>query len=210
MNNNELNFSELLYLNAQKYAPNAGFLQNKEELPDGSKVQVVKLGNILAEAAFAYLYFNGHINIELQSKNILGIIPNKAAIVTRKSNGEGLSSLEKSIFNLADGTEAYMIMYRLIGDECSVPWSVVTGVVKESLVNKGYLNKEEIVKKIIVSFTTYKYHVNEANNRDYKSDLAEMNNKMEEFSNKDFYKKLCKSIESGIKAQQEKPDNDSD
>jgi hypothetical protein len=203
-----LNYSELLYLNADKYVPEAGFLQNKEELPDGKKLNVVKLGNLEAEAAFAYLYFNGHINLEFKTKKILGFIPKKVVVSTKKSAGAGLTSLEKSIFDLSDDLDVSKILYRLIGDECSVPWSVVAGAAKESLVKKGFLLKEAITKKILVSYTVYKYHLNPKKRADFKDEVGEMNEKLKEFSKKDFYKELAKSINSGINSQKSKPDSD--
>lgn len=208
MKDAELNYSELLYLNADKYVPEAGFLQNKEELPDeGKKLQVVKLGNLEAEVAFAYLYFNGHMNIEIQNKKIFGFIPKKVVISTKKSKGAGLTSLEKSIFDLSDGKiDISTILYRLIGDECSVPWSVVVGVTKKSLVDKEFLIEEKITKKIIVNYYVYKYHLNQKKTYDFKNEIAEMNEKLKEFSKKDFYKELVKSINSGINSQKEKPD----
>jgi hypothetical protein len=69
MKETELNYSELVYLNAEKYVPEASFLQNKEELPGGKKVSIVKLGNLEAEAAFAYLYFNGTLIWNSKQKN---------------------------------------------------------------------------------------------------------------------------------------------
>jgi hypothetical protein len=210
MPDSKLNFSELLYLSADKHVPAASFLQNKEELPDGQKLNVVKLGNLSAEAAFAYLYFNGHINLEIKTKRTLGIFSKKVTVSTQKSAGAGLTSLEKLIFDLSDGSDASTILYRLIGEECAVPWSVVIGVVKESLVNKEFLTKEQITKKIIISFVTYKYHLNPLKNVDLKDDISEMDSKLKEFSKKDFYKDLVKSIDSGINAQKEKPDTSSD
>jgi hypothetical protein len=207
MKETELNYSELVYLNAEKYVPEASFLQNKEELPGGKKVSIVKLGNLEAEAAFAYLYFNGHINLEFQTKKFLGIFPKKVVVATKKSDGANLTSLEKSIFSLSNGTDVTSILYCVIGEECSVPWAVVTRVVKESLVAKGFLTKEEITKKIIVSYTSYKYHLNPSKNSDFSGAVSEMNGKMKEFSGKDFYSHLVKSINSGINAQKEKPDN---
>jgi hypothetical protein len=205
----ELNYSELLYLNADKYVPVAGFLQNKEELPDeGKKLSVIKLGNLEAEVAFAYLYFNGHINIEIQNKKIFGFIPKKVVVSTKKSKGVGLTSLEKSIFDLSDGKiDISTILYRLIGEECSVPWSVVVGGAKKSLVNKEFLIEEKITKKIIVNYYVYKYHLNPKKNYDFKDEVAKMNEKLKEFSKKDFYKQLVKSIDSGINSQKEKPDS---
>jgi len=204
----KLNYSELLYLNADKYVPSAGFLQNKEELPDGGKkLNVVKLGNLEAEAAFAYLYFNEHINIEIQNKKIFRFIPKKVVVATKKSKGTGLTSLEKSIFDLSDGAGVSNILYRLIGEECSVPWSVVISVAKKSLVEKEYLIEEKITKKVIVNYYVYKYHLNPKKNIDFKNEVAEMNEKLKEFSKKDFYKLLVKSINSGITSQKEKPDN---
>lgn len=209
MKDSKLNYSELLYMNADKYVPAAGFLQNKEELPDGGKkLNVVKLGNLEAEVAFSYLYFNGHINLEFKTKKILGFIPKKVVVSTKKSSGTGLTSLEKSIFDLSNGeADVSNILYRLIGDECSVPWSVVVGVAKESLVKKEFLLKETIIKKVIVSFTTYKYHLNPKKSIDFKDEVVEMSNKLKEFSKADFYKLLVKSIDSGINSQKEKPDN---
>lgn len=207
MQNTELNYSELLYLYADKYVPEASFLQNKEELPSGRKLNIVKLGNLLAEAAFAYLYFDSLIDLELTSKKVLGFIPKKVVVSTKKSDGADLTSLEKSIFGLSDGLDVSTILYRLVGEECSVPWSVITGVVKGSLVNKEFLTKEEITKKIIASFVTYKYHLNTSKNMDFNDKISEMNNKLKEFSQRDFYKLLVKSIDSGISAQKEKPDS---
>lgn len=206
MKDAELNYSELLYLNADKYVPAPGFLQNSEELPSGKKLSVVKLGNLEAEVAFAHLYFNGHINLEFKTKKILWIIPKKVVVSTKKSNGTGLTSLEKSIFDLSDGAGVSDILYRLIGEECTVPWSVVVGVTKKSLVNKEFLIEEKITKKIIVSYVVYKYHLNTKKNIDFKDEVSEMDKKLKEFSQKDFYKELVKSINSGINSQKEKPD----
>jgi len=205
----DLNYSELLYLNAEKYVPEASFLQHKEELPDGKKVNIVKLGDLSAEAAFACLYFNGHIDLEFKTKKTLGIFSKQVVISNKKSDGANLTSLEKTIFDLSDGADISSILYRAVGEECSVPWSVITGIVKESLVSKEFLVKEAISKKIIVSYVTYKYHLNPAKNIDFTNELTEMNSKLKEFSGKDFYKLLVKSINSGISAQKEKP-SDSD
>lgn len=210
MKDKELNYSELLYVHAEKYVPEASFLQHKEELPDGKKVNIIKLGNLAAEAAFAYLYFNGHIDLEFKTKKRFGIFPKKVVVSNKKSDGAGLTSLEKSLFDLSDGADVSNILYRTIGEECSVPWSVITGIVKKSLVNKEFLIKEEITKKIIVSYVTYKYHLNPSRNIDFNNEIAEMNGKLKEFSKKDFCKLLVKSINSGISAQKEKPDTDSD
>jgi len=98
------------------------------------------------------------------------------------------------------------ILYKLVGDPCTVPWSVVVDVAKQSLVNKEILLKEEITKKVVVSYTTYKYHLNPVKNMDLGNKVLEMDNKMKEFSQKDFYKLLVKSINSGINAQVEKSD----
>lgn len=206
MKDAELNYSELLYLNADKYVPVPGFLQNSEELPSGKKLSVVKLGNLEAEVAFAYLYFNGHIDLEIKTKKILGFIPKTIVVSIKKSKGEGLTSLEKSIFDLSDGVEPSTILYRLIGEECAVPWSVVVGVAKKSLVNKEFLVEEKITKKIIISYVVYKYHLNSKKNYDFKEEVAKMNNNLKEFSKKDFYKQLVKGINSGIDSQREKPD----
>lgn len=207
MQNTELNFSELIYLYADKYVPEASFLQNKEELPNGKKLNVLKLGNLVAEAAFAYLYLNGFINLELRTKKLLGFIPKKEVTSTKISDGANLTSLEKSIFDLSDGLDVFTILHRLIGQECPVPWSVVTSVVKESLVKKEFLIKEQITKKILITFVTYKYHINVSKNISFNEKIAEMNNKLKEFSQKDFYKLLVKSIDSGINSQKEKPDD---
>jgi len=206
----ELNYSELVYLHAEKYVPEASFLQHKEELPGGKKVNITKLGNLAAEAAFAYLYFNGHIDLEFKTKKRFGIFPKKVVVSNRKSDGANLTSLEKTIFGLSDGADVSNILYRTIGEECSVPWSVITGIVKNSLVNKEFLTKETITKKVIVSYVTYKYHLNSSKNINLSNEIAEMNDRLKEFSKKDFYKLLVKSINSGISAQKEKPDSDSD
>ena len=207
MKDTELNYSELLYLHADKYVPAPGFLQNSEELPGGKKLSIVKLGNLEAEAAFAYLYFNGYIDLEIKTKKILGFIPKKTLISTKKSNGLDLTSLEKSIYNISEGTEISTILYRLIGEECAIPWAVVVRVAKKSLVNKEFLIEEKITKKIIVSYIVYKYHLNAKKNVDFKDEITEMDEKLKEFSQKDFYKQLVKSINSGIASQREKPDN---
>ncbi len=210
MENKILNYSEVLYLNAEKYAPEASLLQNKEELPNGKKLNIVKLGNMEAEAAFAYLYFSGAVGLELSSKKILGFIPKKVVVVTKKSDGAGLSGLEKAIFDRADGLDTHTILRQIIGEECPVPWATIINIVKESLVKKEFLNKEEITKKVIVSFVTYKYHLNESININLKEDLAELNEKLKEFSKLDFYDALVKSISAAILSQKEQPDSDSD
>ena len=208
MQDAELTYSELLYLVADRYVPEASLLQNKEELPTGRKVSIAKLGNLVAEAAFAYLYFNDLIELKLETKKLLGLISKKVVVATRKSTDAKLTSLEKSIFDLSSGLDVHSILYGLIGEECPVPWSVVTGVVKEALVTKEFLVKEQITKKVIVSFVTYKYHFNTSKHVVIDNKLAELNLKLKEFSQKDFYPILVKAIESGIKAQIERSDSD--
>jgi hypothetical protein len=207
MQENNLTYSELTYLNADKYVPEASLLQNKEELPTQKKVNISKLGNLLSEVAFAYLYFNGHIELKLETKKVLGLFPKKIVISSKKSDGAGLTSLEKSVFSLSDNLEASTLLYRLIGEESTVPWAVITGIVKGSLVNKEFLTKEEITKKVIISYVTFKYHLNPSKNVVLTDNITEMNNKMKEFSQKDFYKQLVKSIDSGIRAQIERSDS---
>jgi len=206
MQEKDLTYSEILYLFAQNYVPEGSMLQSKEETPNGKKLNMVKLGDLIAEAAFANLFINGYIELKLESKKFLGLIPKKVVISNKKSSGEGLSSLEKSIFELSDGAEASNILYRIIGDECSVPWSVIVNIVKESLVSKGFLTKEEIKKKIIVSFVSYKYHLNPGATDNLEKEVQSLNEKLKEFSRQDFYKSLVSSIHSGINAQKEKPD----
>jgi len=205
-----LNYSELFYVSADKYIPEGGILQNKEELPNGRKVNIQKLGNSLAEAAFAYLYFNGHVELKTTVKKTLGIFNKKTCICSKKSDGNGLTSLEKSICDLSDGLDAHTILYRIIGSECTVPWAVLTSIAKESLVRKDYLIKEEIRKKILIEFVSYKFHLNPEKEIKFITEESEMINKMKEFSKLDFYNDLIKGIDSGIKAQIERPDNDSD
>lgn len=210
MQNTTLNYSEILYLNAEKYVPVGSFLQYKEEMPNGKKLNVNKLGDLVSEAALAYLYYNGHIDLEIKTKKTLGIFSKQVVVSNKKSDGTGLTSLEKAIFDLSGGLEVSTILYKIIGDECSSPWSVIVEVVKKSLVSKEFLTVETITKKIIVSYNTYKYHLNPSKNIDFKDEIIEMDNKMKEFSNKDFYKLLVKSIDSGIASQKEKPDTSSD
>lgn len=204
---NNIMFSELLYLYADKYVGEASLLQNKEELPNGKKLNVVKLGNLLVETAFAYLYSNNHVDLTLATKKVLGIFPKKVVIATKKSDGQNLTSLEKSLYDLSNDLDVHTMLYRLIGSECTVPWSVITGLVKDSMVNKNIFTKEEIVKKIIVTYKVYKYHVNLASNLDYSAELNNLNTKMAEFSEKDFYPSLVKAIDSGIRAQVERSDS---
>jgi len=203
-----LTYSELLYLFAERYAPEAALLQNKEELPNGKKLNVTRLGNLLAEAAFAHLYYKEQINLEYEAKKLLGFIPKKVVVATRKIEGTESASLEGKILALANGLDIHSILYKLIGEECTVPWSVITGIVKESLTAKGFLIKEEISKKIIVKFVTYKYHVNPAKTYAFETEIGKMNSQMKEFAKLDFYKDLVRAIDSGIRAQIEQPDTD--
>ena len=87
MKDTKLCYSELVYLKAEKYVPEASFLQNKEELPNGKKLNVIKLGNLVSEAAFAYLYFNGNIDFELKTKKTLGIFSKQILVSNKKSSG---------------------------------------------------------------------------------------------------------------------------
>lgn len=206
MNDTKINYSELLYLLADKYVSEGSFLQFKDELPNGKKVDVHKLGNLVSEAAFAYLYFNGYVDLSLKTKKTLGIFSKQVVVANKKSDGVNLTSLEKSIYDLSNDIDVSTILYTIIGDECSSPWSVIVGIVKESLVQKAFLTKEAIIKKVIVSYTTYKYHFNPSNTTNLAKDIPEMNARLKELSGKDFYKLLVKSIDSGISAQKEKPD----
>ncbi|MFA6982020.1 MAG: hypothetical protein WC243_03300 [Patescibacteria group bacterium] len=209
MNNSELNFSEVMYMYAERFVSEAGLLQNKEELPNRNKVSVSKLGNLLSEASFAYLFKNNFIELRIEKTKTLGFIPVTKVISSKKSiHPENLTSIESRIFDLSDDLDTHSIMYRLIGDECAVPWGVITQIVKSSLVNKGILNEEKIVKKILVEFITYRYHLNQEKGSLPETKYEELKSYLEEFSKNDFHKLLIKSINSGISAQIERPDND--
>lgn len=197
-------------MSADKYVSEAGFLKNKEELPNGIKVDIVRLGNLLSEAAFAYLFTNKHIDLKTSTKKLLGVIPKKVVLASRTSDGSGLAGLEKALFDLSDNVDVYTVMNKFIGQERPVPWYAVSEFTKESLVNSGYLIKEEISKKIIVTFKTYKYHLNPEKSYDIPDPVSSMNEKLKEFSRQEFYNLLVKSIDAGINSQKEKADYDSD
>lgn len=210
MENTNLSFSELTYLNAEKFVDQGGFLQNKEELPGGRKVNISKLGNLLLENAFAFLYTKGYVDLRLDSKKVLGIFPQKIVLASKKSAAPEEFILEKDLFSLSDNVNVYLLVYRLIGDDMTVPWSAITYRVKESLVKKGILVKEEIIKKIIVEFKSYKYHLSSQFTGGLNAEMDNMERILADFRRNDFYTTLIKAIESGMKARVEKPDNDSD
>ena len=202
-------FSDAVYLFGETFSsvPSSFLakLANKEELPDGTKVDQNTLAQQAVLAAFAYLYNKKLIDIVLEEGKVLFIKTKTAKVKKLQSSAPDTSGLEAVIFtHIRDNSDIYGITRGLLQSDVSNPWAVVLQIVKKNLLDRGILKQVETGKVLFI--TTHKNVVNEDISKEEKQ-VTELKKTLEELQSKgELYKKILSDIARGISSRHYVPD----
>jgi hypothetical protein len=190
-------FSDAVYLFGTTFSSAPSRFDNKEELPDGTKVNRNKLAEQAVLAAFAHLYNNKLIDIVLGERKVLFRKTKTAEVKKFQSSAPDTSGLEAVIFILVqDNSNIYGLTRGLFRSNVSDPWAGVLAIVKKDLQNRGILKQVEKGKVLFI--TTYKNVVNEDISKEEKQ-VTELKKTLEELQSKgELYKIILSDIASGI------------
>ena len=195
-------FSDAVYLFGTTFSSAPSRFDNKEELPDGTKVEQLKLAVQAVLAAFAYLYNKKLIDFVLEERERKVLFRKtkvKAAIVKKlQSSAPDTSGLEAVIFTLirGDNSTIYGLTRGLFRSDVSNPWGAVLQIVKKNLLDKGILKQVEKGKVLFI--TRYKNVVNEDFSKEEKQ-VTELKKTLEELQSKgELYKIILSDIARGI------------
>ncbi len=201
-------FSDAVYLFGTTFSSAPSRFDNKEELPDGTKVEQLKLAVQAVLAAFAYLYNKKLIDFVLEERERKVLFRKtkvKAAIVKKlQSSAPDTSGLEAVIFTLirGDNSTIYGLTRGLFRSDVSNPWGAVLQIVKKNLLDKGILKQVEKGKVLFI--TRYKNVVNEDFSKEEKQ-VTELKKTLEELQSKgELYIIILSEIASGISSRQVK------
>jgi len=201
-------FSDAVYLFGKTFSSAPSRFDNKEELPDGTKVEQLKLAVQAVLAAFAYLYNKKLIDFVLEERERKVLFRKtkvKAAIVKKlQSSAPDTSGLEAVIFTLirGDNSTIYGLTRGLFRSDVSNPWGAVLQIVKKNLLDKGILKQVEKGKVLFI--TRYKNVVNEDFSKEEKQ-VTELKKTLEELQSKgELYIIILSEIASGISSRQVK------
>ncbi len=201
-------FSDAVYLFGTTFSSAPSRFDNKEELPDGTKVNQIKLAEQAVLAAFAYLYNKKLIDFVLEERERKVLFRKtkvKAAIVKKlQSSAPDTSGLEAVIFTLirGDNSTIYGLTRGLFRSDVSNPWGAVLQIVKKNLLDKGILKQVEKGKVLFI--TRYKNVVNEDFSKEEKQ-VTELKKTLEELQSKgELYIIILSEIASGISSRQVK------
>ncbi len=203
-------FSDAVYLFGTTFSSAPSRFDNKEELPDGTKVEQLKLAVQAVLAAFAYLYNKKLIDFVLEERERKVLFRKtkvKAAIVKKlQSSAPDTSGLEAVIFTLirGDNSTIYGLTRGLFRSDVSNPWGAVLQIVKKNLLDRGILKQVEKGKVLFI--TTYKNVVNEDFSKEEKQ-VTELKKTLEELQSKgELYKIILSDIARGIYSLKKSPD----
>lgn len=200
MKNSDLTYSEIVYLFAEQFVPTANIFDEKEFISD-NKLKQRELAEILCLSALLCLIDKKLINLEIKDEKLFWIFKRKVLIAKKMSgHGPDLSSLEKKILCDANEREnVYYIIKNLIPHNLRNPWNVVISIVRDDLIQKGYLSKE----KYWYFFTRYHYNMNQEKNPVLEKRLSQTKKSLLIFKSykcKELYEKTSNEIRDAIKS----------
>src|SRR6266699_1768067 len=190
-------FSDAVYLFGTTFSSAPSRFDNKEELPDGTKVNQNKLAEQAVLAAFAYLYNNKLIDIVLGEGKVLFRKTKMAKVKKLQSSAPDTSGLEAVIFtHIQDNSNISGTIHGLFRSNVYNHWDAVLQNVKKNLLDRGILKQVEKGKVLFI--TTYKNVVNEDISKEEKQ-VTELKKTLEELQSKgELYKKILSEIVLGI------------
>jgi hypothetical protein len=200
-------FSDAVYLFGNTFA-SAPSLGDSYELPDGTRVSQKKLAEQVVLAAFAYLYHNKLINIDLgERENKFLFLKTKiktAKVNTLQATAPDLSGLEAVLFSslryneyYGNGlTHMYGLTRALVQRFDYFPRRVVLKIVKKNLLQRGVLKRVETAKVLFI--TTHKYVVYGDISKVEKH-ITELKKTLEELQSKrELYQQILSDIHDGM------------
>ena len=199
-------FSDAVYLFGTTFSSAPSRFDNKEELPDGTKVNQIKLAEQAVLAAFAYLYNKKLIDFVLEERKVLfrKTKVKTAEVKKLQSSAPDTSGLEAVIFtHIQDNSNIIGIINGLFR-KVSNPWALVLQIVKKNLLDRGILKQVEKGKVLFI--TTHKNVVNEDISKE-EQQVTELKKTLEELQSKgELYKIILSDIARGIYSLKKSPD----
>lgn len=219
MRNSDLTYSEIAYLFAEQFVQKANIF-NSCEFISGNRVEQEQLAEMLCLGSLLYLMDKNIINleiIEIENRKLFWISREKIVIVTKTKNcNQDLYSIEKKLFedvvygtSVADvvenskyGKRVSDIVKNLIPDGYGNPWNVVISIVREDLIQKGYLSVEEHRPLLSFLFDDH-YIVNQEKTSGLEEILSQTKYSLSIFKSyryRDLYKETSDEIRDAIKS----------
>ena len=200
MKNSDLTYSEIVYLFAEQFVPTANIFDKKEFI-SYNKLKQKELAEILCLCALLYLIDRNLINLEIKDEQLFWIFKRKVSSVDKMSGyGPDLYSLEKKILgDVNESKNVYHIIKNLIPHKLRNPWDVVISIVRDDLIQKGYLSKE----KYWYFFTRYHHIIDQNKNPVLEKRLSQTKQSLLIFKSykcKELYEKTSDEIRDAIKS----------
>lgn len=208
MNNNNLTYSEVVYLLADKFILDRSRLLNYDSHPTGEKISIKPLSHLMVTAALAYLVEKGYISLSIKEVKKLIFLSGKEVFgKSLKDAGSDLNGIEKILFdNFKKETSVRTAVYYLLNDDESSPWGQMVQISKNSLVQKGFLYVEKERKNI---FAAKRHLFGEKNINEATSLKETVEKSLAEFSAKaDIYKLVENAVKNGIAARRAQSSSD--
>lgn len=208
MNNNNLTYSEVVYLFADKFITDRSRLVNYDSHPTGEKISIKPLSHLMVTAALAYLVEKGYVSLSIKEVKKLIFLSGKEIFGKKiKDAGPDITGIEKVLLdNFNNETEVRKAVYYLLNSDESSPWGQIVKISKNSLVQKGFLYVEKERKNI---FAAKKHLFAEKNIKEITGLKETVEKSLAEFTaKKDVYKMVETAVKNGIAARRETSSDD--
>jgi hypothetical protein len=205
---NNLTYSEVVYLFADKFISERSRFVNYDLHPTEEKISVKPLSHLMVTAALAYLVEKGYISLSIKEVKKLIFLSGKEVFGKKlKEAGPDITGIEKVLLdNFKNETEVHKAVYYLLDDDESSPWGQVIYISKNSLVQKGFLFIEKERKNI---FSAKRYLFGEKNIKEI-APLHEVveKNLAQFYAKKDIYKLIENAVKNGIASRRAQSSSD--
>lgn len=206
--NNNLTYSEVVYLFADKFITDRSRLVNYDSHPTGEKISIKPLSHLMVTAALAYLVEKGYVSLSIKEVKKLIFLSGKEIFGKKiKDAGPDITGIEKVLLdNFNNETEVRKAVYYLLNSDESSPWGQIVKISKNSLVQKGFLYVEKERKNI---FAAKKHLFAEKNIKEITGLKETVEKSLAEFTaKKDVYKMVETAVKNGIAARRETSSDD--
>jgi len=205
---NNLTYSELIYLFADKAISERSKIFNYDIHPTNEKIAVKPLSHKMVIAALVNLIEKGLISLSIKDVKKLFFFNGKDIFGKQlKEAGSDITGIEKKLFdNFKNETEVRKAIYYLLDDDETSPWGQIVRISKDSLLEKNYLYMEKERKNI---FSVKRYLYDEIKIKEMMPIYEEAENTLKKFSNKnDIYKLVEGAVKNGIASRLEQSTTD--
>lgn len=207
MNNQELTYSEMVYLFADKFVSQRAKFVNIVNHPGGEKIPVKVLGDLMISSAVLFLERQGYIKLFVKDVKKLVFFNGKDIFADRLKNSSGeVTGIESILLqNISGETKLQKAVYNLLTADDVLPWNPVIEVSKQSLVEKGYINSSK--EKKLLGYVT-KYSMNKEKVGEAVFSMVEVQDILHEFSSRGDYEMIMGAVKKGISARIEHSSSD--